>query len=75
MDFETAKKMLQLWIDAEVAAASGHSYTIDGLSLTRQDIDKIRRQILYYQNFIAAFTVRGSSLLQPVRAVDRGQYE
>lgn len=38
-----------LWKKAYLAAASGQSYTIDGRSLTRQDIDDIVAQLDYIQ--------------------------
>lgn len=37
------------WKAAYQAAATGKSYTIDGRTLTRQDIDDIRAQLDYIQ--------------------------
>lgn len=67
VDLDTAKNKLQMWLDAEDAAASGKSYAIDGLSLTRQDMTTIRAQITYWGDVVARLSgVRGGLFKQVV---------
>lgn len=40
-DLETTRCELQEWENAYKAARSGSSYTIDGVSLTRQDVEGV----------------------------------
>lgn len=50
---EFIQKRISLWLKAEEAAAANKSYTIDGVSYTRQDIDQIMRQLAYWQKRLA----------------------
>lgn len=60
MTIEQIKARLQMWYDAEAAAASGKSYSIDGVSLTRQDLDRIMQQIAYWERRLSAAEGRGN---------------
>lgn len=56
-DIEQAKCELQTWENAHKAARDGSSYTIDGITVTRQDVEtvivpnqrRLRRTILQLQ--------------------------
>jgi len=51
MDIETAKAMLQLYIDAEKAIAGGaQSYKIGDKELTRVNMSYIRDNMQYWEN-------------------------
>lgn len=45
---ETARKKLDLWLDAEDAVAAGQSYTIGSRSLTRASLPEIAKRIEYW---------------------------
>ena len=67
VDLDTAKIKLQMWMDAEDATAMGKSYTLDGLSVTRQDVATIRAQITYWSDAVARLSgVRGGLFKQVV---------
>lgn len=44
-----AKEMIALYIAAEKAVLTGRTYTIDGQSLGREDLDKIRKGREYWE--------------------------
>ena len=48
MDSATAQAHLDEWLAADLAVASGQSYTIGNRSLTRADAETIRTQIQFY---------------------------
>ncbi|MDL2268862.1 DUF6148 family protein [Desulfosarcina sp. OttesenSCG-928-A07] len=48
-----------LWKAAYKAAATGKSYTIEGRSLTRQNLNEIRAQLSYIQDELDALSGRG----------------
>lgn len=50
---ETAKKHLDMWLDAEAAVATGQSYSIGSRSLTRANLSEIRNTITYWNNKVA----------------------
>ena len=52
IDQAAAERKLKMWMDAEDAAASGKSYTIDGLTLSRQDLASIRASIQYWSSYL-----------------------
>ena len=60
MTIEQIKARLQMWYDAEAAAASGKAYSIDGVSLTHQDLDRIMQQIAYWERRLSCAEGRGS---------------
>ena len=47
---ETAKKHLEMWLEAESEVAINQSYTIGGKSFTRANLGEIRKQIEYWSN-------------------------
>lgn len=47
---ETAKKHLDMWLEAESEVAINQAYTIGGKSFTRADLGEIRKQIEYWGN-------------------------
>ena len=47
-------ELIALWKAAYKAAATGKSYTIEGRSLTRQDLPEIQKQLAYLESEIAA---------------------
>lgn len=47
---QTAKKHLDMWLEAESEVAINQSYTIGGKSFTRANLGEIRKQIEYWSN-------------------------
>ncbi|TGY93428.1 hypothetical protein E5329_18590 [Petralouisia muris] len=47
---QTAKKHLDMWLEAESEVAINQAYTIGGKSFTRADLGEIRKQIEYWSN-------------------------
>jgi hypothetical protein len=50
---ETAKKHLDMWLEAESEVAINQSYTIGGKTFTRANLSEIRNQIQYWSNKVA----------------------
>lgn len=49
-ELQHAQKMLQAWLDAEYAAATGNkSYMIDGRSITRYSLTEIKERQDYWR--------------------------
>lgn len=46
----TAKKHLDMWLEAESEVAINQAYTIGGKSFTRANLGEIRKQIEYWNN-------------------------
>lgn len=51
---ETAKKHLEMWLEAESEVAINQAYTIGGKSFTRANLGEIRKQIEYWSNKVQA---------------------
>ena len=51
---ETAKKHLEMWLEAESEVAINQSYTIGGKTFTRANLGEIRKQIEYWGNKVQA---------------------
>jgi len=49
---EVAKQHLNVWLEAEMAVATGQSYTIGSRSLTRANLTEIRNAITYWKNWV-----------------------
>lgn len=47
---ETAREMLQLWLDAERSVTAGKAYTIGTRSLTRSNVSEIAQRIKFWAN-------------------------
>ena len=65
MSIWTREELLQLissWKAAYKAASSGQSYTIDGRTLTRQNVSEIRAQLSYLERQLDALSGKGSGL-------------
>lgn len=65
-----AKEMLQTWIEAEKAVATGQSYKIGTRSLQRANLSEIRKQIQFWRNEIAKIE-SGRKGVRVMRAVPR----
>lgn len=50
------------WKKALLRCAAGKSYTIDGQTLTRQDVDDIRKTLVYLQGELAALEGAASTV-------------
>ena len=74
VDLDTAKLKLKMWMDAEDATAMGKSYTIDGLSVTRQDMSTIRAQIAYWSDAVARLSGVRGGLFKQVIAPSMGSW-
>lgn len=64
---------LRNWQDAADAITKNKSYTIDGLTVTKQDAETVQKQIEYWSGRLAALlTRRGSSFgVSRIRYIDR----
>lgn len=51
---ETAKRHLEMWLEAESEVAINQAYTIGGKSFTRANLGEIRKQIEYWSNKVQA---------------------
>ena len=51
---QTAKKHLDMWLEAESEVAINQAYTIGGKTFTRANLGEIRRQIEYWSNKVSA---------------------
>ena len=50
---ETAKRHLDMWLEAETQVAINQAYTICGKSFTRANLGEIRKQVEYWSNKVA----------------------
>lgn len=50
ISLETARKHLDMWLEAESYVAVNQAYTIAGKSFTRANLGEIRKQIEYWEN-------------------------
>ena len=60
MTVNEIREHLRGWIEADKAIMRGKSYTIDGLTYTRQDASTIREQINYWSALLKSAMGRGS---------------
>lgn len=51
---EIAKEHLDIWLEAEIIVATGQSYTIGSRTLTRANLNEIRKTIDYWENKVSA---------------------
>lgn len=56
MTLAVAQEMLDLWIGADRAVASGQSYTIGGRSLTRANAQEITEKIKFYSSLVGSLS-------------------
>jgi hypothetical protein len=64
-----AKEMISLYVKAEKAVLLGQSYTIAGQSMTRADLDKIRKGRQEWQNILNSLTGVGNRIFRNVTPV------
>ena len=60
MDVTTAQTHLDAWLAADLAVATGQSYSIQGRSLARADAAHIKSQITYWQNVVDSLTAEAA---------------
>ncbi|MEQ6355930.1 DUF6148 family protein [Lysinibacillus sp. M3] len=67
------KERLQIWLNAEVAIATGQSYVIDNRRLERANLAQVREQIKFWKRELAAAQAgaNGKSRRRAVRIVPR----
>lgn len=70
MQAEQIKKHLELWYEADLAVTRGKSYTIDGLTYTRQDAAVIRDQIDYWESRLRYAMGRRAISIRYARPLD-----
>ncbi len=51
---ETAKRHLEMWLEAEEEIAVNQSYTIKDKSFTRADLGQVRKEIDYWSAKVSA---------------------
>ncbi len=61
-----AQELLDLWIAADKAVATGQSYTIGGRSLTRANAEEITNKIKFYSGLVAELGRGGSATVRRV---------
>jgi len=66
LDLAEAQTLLDLWIAADKAVATGQSYTIGGRSLTRTNAREITEKIKFYQGQVNALTDGGGAVVKRV---------
>lgn len=54
--FTQAKAALDAWIQADLAAAKGQSYSMNGRMLTLANVKEIRGQIQYWERRVEALS-------------------
>ena len=50
---ETAKKHLDMWLEAESQVAINQAYSIGGKSFARANLSEIRKQVEYWSNKVS----------------------
>lgn len=64
MDAATAQTHLDAWLAADLAIATGKSYTIGNRQLTRADVQEVRDQIGYWQRALNTVNAGSNSDVQ-----------
>ena len=65
----SAQARLAEWMSALEAASTGASYSIEGQTLTRQDVPTIRAEIQRWHNTVTALELRLRGCVRPMGAV------
>lgn len=68
---DEAKDFLRIWTEAYKATAMAKSYTIDGRTLTRQNLQEIKNEIAYWQDIIAQLNGQQCNINRVMRVVPR----
>ncbi len=63
---DQAQEHLDAWLAADKAVSTGQSYTIDGMTLTRVDSEKIRESISYWATQLKAAEEEEAGTRSPV---------
>jgi len=63
-----AQERLADWLSALEAASTGASYSIEGQTVTRQDIESIRGEVRRWHNTVLAITARLQGTSRPLGA-------
>lgn len=61
-----AQDRLNDWLGALEAASTGASYSIEGQTVTRQDVDTIRGEVKRWNNTVLAITARLQGKTRPL---------
>lgn len=74
MTVDEIKQKITLWQAAEVAAMRGKSYTVDGVTVTRQDMGVIRDALSYWYKMLRAKLKNNADSVttRPAFLIDRG---
>lgn len=51
---QVAQEHLDVWLEAEAAIATGQSYQIGSRTLTRANLDEVRKTITFWNNKVVA---------------------
>lgn len=65
---EYAQERLSMWMAALDAASTGASYSVDGQTVTRQDVDSIRAEIQRWHITVTSITERLKGNVRPMSA-------
>jgi hypothetical protein len=68
MTLASAQARLAAWNAALEAASTGFSYSIEGQTVTRQDIGQIRAEIRRWHNTVVALQQRLNGTVRPLGA-------
>lgn len=63
-----AQAKLDKWLDAEDKVAKGQSYSVDGNSMTRADLNAIRETIDYWEKKVQRLSRGGLRVREVVRS-------
>lgn len=63
-----AQDRLNDWLKALEAASTGASYSIEGQTVTRQDVETIRAEVKRWNNTVLAITARLQGKTRPLGA-------
>lgn len=66
-----AEKMLQAWLDAELAVTAGQSYRIGSRQLTRADAKVIAERVRYWERVVAQLSGSGKRGMRVFRIMPR----
>lgn len=65
MDQSTAQTHLDAWEAADLAIATGKSYTIGNRQLSRADAEEVRAQITYWQRIVTQYESNANGVKNP----------
>lgn len=71
MRLEQLRAHVAQWEAADLAISKGKSYTLDGISYTRQDAEQVRAMLDYWtRRLAAAMRGRGGSIRREAGIID-----